>query len=266
MGQYVFPALGDVPTADVTVDQVLDALRPIWQEKPETASRVRQRMSAVFRSARIRGICDRDPTADIEIILGRPQRHVNNQPALPWRDVPALMREIQEADALAVTRLALEFVALTATRSGEVRGMTWDEISLPDRRWTIPANRMKARRDHRVPLASRAVEIIEAMARRRREGVKLVFPAPRGGQLSNSTLSMLLRRLGYKGQHTPHGFRTSFKTWCTENRICDDLVSEAALAHGDPNAVRAAYLRSDHLEERVEVMQRWARFLSGIAD
>ena len=184
--------------------------------------------------------------------------------ALPWREVPAFVRDLRRRPTMTLTKLAFEFLILTATRSGETRGARWDEIDAARKLWTIPGvdpktgRRMKTRETHVVPLSDRALEILEES--RRLNTSLLVFPGIKGQALSDNTLSKLMRDAEIGG--TPHGFRSCFKDWCAESGVRDE-VSEAALAHADSNAVRAAYMRTRFLDERVGLMQRWADFVCG---
>jgi len=263
MRDYVFPKIGRRPVAEVTAAEVIDILQPIWFTKPETASRVLQRLRAVFDSAILRGMRERaNPCIGVSAELGTDHRQVKHHAALPWPDVPAFVRELRKGAATRATKLALEFLVLTATRSGEARGALWREIDLERKLWCLPSvdpvtgRRTKTRAPHVVPLSDRAVEILDE-ARELRRG-PVVFPGTKGQPLSDNTFSKLLRDAKVAG--TPHGFRSAFKDWAAEAGVRDE-VSEAALAHADQNAVRAAYLRTRFLDERVGLMQRWADFV-----
>ena len=265
MRDYVLPKIGRRPVADVTAAEVLDILKPIWFAKPETARRVLQRLQAVFDSAILRGARERaNPTIGVTGELGTDHRQVTHHAALPWREVPKFVRELRVRAAMLVTRLVFEFLILTATRSGEARGALWEEIDLEAKLWTIPASdpvtgrRMKSGETHVVPLSDRAIEIL-GEARQLHAG-PVVFPGTKGQPLSDNTLSKLMRDAGTAG--TPHGFRSAYKDWCAETGVRDE-VSEAALAHADPNPVRAAYRRTRFLGERVSLMQQWADFVCG---
>lgn len=259
--QYVFPHIGDTPVAEVTPREILAILQPIWHEKPETAGRVLQRMRAIFDAAIFRQVRTKaDPTTGVSSALGPLRRDVQHHDALPYEDVPAFITDLRAGPAKPITRLALEFLVLTAVRSGEVRGAVWSEIDLEAKLWSIPGKRMKGGKDHAVPLSKRAIEIL-VQARRAGGGVgELIFPSPRGKPLSDNNLSKVMRDMQAEG--TPHGFRSSFKDWSAEQSVRDE-VSEAALAHVDSNKVRAAYRRTNHLDERVEVMEHWAKHCQG---
>ena len=266
MSEYVMPTIGNVPIDDVTPDHIIEILTPIWRKVPETADRVKQRISTVFQAAIFRGVRTKvDPTAGaVKSFLGPAPKAKLKRPALRWQEAPQFVEQLRAGAAHPITRLALEFVILTASRPGEVCGALWSEIDLEEQLWLKPKERMKSGVEHRVPLSTRAMTILRE-AQRQGGGASVVFPAPRGGIISDSTMSKWMRDgMGLRGEATPHGFRSTFKTWCAENKVCDDLVSEAALAHTDPNAVRAAYHRTDYLDERRGVMERWARYVSGL--
>jgi integrase len=264
MKTYVFPMLGTRPVAEITAAEVIDVLKPIWNGKPETAKRVLQRMRVVFEAAIVRG--DRHhaaPTTGVKSVLGaRPRSSQGHHAALPFAEVPAFIRHLRRQSGLPATRLAFEFLILTAARSNEVRSATWDEVDMASALWTIPGERMKARDPHVVPLSDRALEILNN-ARAVNPNDRFLFPGSKPGRpLSDMTLTKLLRSAGLSGRATAHGFRSSFKDWCAERAQVRDEVSEAALAHKIPNKVRAAYLRTNFLDERRTLMQRWADFAS----
>jgi integrase len=265
METYVFPSIGQRPIADITAAQIIDILKPIWNDKPETAKRVLQRMRVVFEAAIVRGHRQSAaPTIGVKAVLGaRARSSQAHHAALPYADVPTFVRLLRQLEGLSSTRLAFEFLILTAARSGEVRGTTWDEINSATASWTVPGSRMKSRDPHVVPLSDRALEIMRA-ARDANSGSALVFPgAKQGRPLSDMTLTKVLRAAGLGGRATAHGFRSSFKDWCAESAQVRDDVSEAALAHAIPNKVRAAYLRTNFLDERRTLMQRWSDYVSG---
>ena len=259
MEAYVFPKIGDVPVADVTTGQVIDVLTPIWFDKPETAKRVLQRIETVFKSAIVRGIRVRaSPCVGVAAELGTKHREVTHHASLEWVRVPAFISVLRNDGGRRrmVTALALEYLILTATRSGETRGADWSEIDLVSAIWSIPKERMKARSAHKIPLSTRAIEILEE-ARRLTPKSELIFEAFKPGRpLSDMTFTKLLRDLQIDA--TAHGFRTSFKVWAAERARAPNEVSEAALAHANPNKVVAAYLRTDFFEERKTLMAAWA--------
>ncbi len=265
MEAFVFPSIGKRPIADITAAEVIDVLKPIWNDKPETAKRVVQRMRAVFEAAIVRG--DRQtaaPTTGVKTVLGtRPRASQRHHAALPYSEVPSFIRHRHRQTGLPTTWLAFELLILTAARSNEIRSATWDEFDLVGALWTIPAIRMKARDPHVVPLSDRAVAVLKA-ARADYPDSELVFPGAKPGRpLSDMTLTKVLRSAGLGGRATAHGFRSSFKDWCAEFAQARDEVSEAALAHKIPNKVRAAYLRTSFLDERRALMQRWEDYVSG---
>ena len=255
---YAYPVLGDMRVDEIGSGDVLRALRPIWNAKRETAQRVRQRISAVMKSAIAAGHRLDNPAGDALTAAlpkgGRKQRH---QRALPHPEVGAALQSVRRSNAQTSTKLAFEFLVLTAARSGEVRMMTWDEVDADDGLWTVPPSRMKAGREHRVPLSGRAVEVLgEAEELRENE---LVFPSATGCRMSDNTISKLLRDLGINA--VPHGFRSSFRDWCGESGQSRELA-EAALAHTIRNKAEAAYARTDLLERRRELMEAWAEYLA----
>lgn len=257
---YVFPRIGRKRVDLVTAADVMAVLLPIWNDKHETARRVRQRIGAVMKWAVAQGYRQDNPAGEaIGAALpknGGIQRH---QKALQHGEVAGAIQAVRQSDATASVKLAFEFLVLTACRSGEVRLARWDEMNLEAGEWTIPAERMKSKRDHRVPLSTRAQEILEE-ARDHTVLFDLVFPSPSGRALSDSTLSKLLRELGV--QAVPHGFRSSFRDWAAECTDAPHAVMEAALAHVVKNKAEAAYARSDLFERRRALMSDWASYLS----
>ena len=256
---YAFPVLGDKRLDEIGSGDILRALRPIWNTKRETAQRVRQRISAVMKAGIADGHRLDNPAGDALTAAlpkgGQKQRH---QRALPHGEVAAALNTVDGSNAQASTKLAFEFLVLTAARSGEVRMMTWDEVDAKDQLWTVPASRMKAGREHRVPLSGRAAEVLaEAEDLRQND---LVFPSATGRRMSDNTLSKLLRDLGINA--VPHGFRSSFRDWCGETGQSRELA-ESALAHTIRNKAEAAYARTDLLKRRRELMEAWSVYLAG---
>ncbi|MGM0584942.1 MAG: tyrosine-type recombinase/integrase [Pseudomonadota bacterium] len=262
---YAFPHFGSVRVSDVSSADVLRALTPIWLKKPETARRVRQRIGTVMKWAVAQGWRQDNPAEAISQALPRHDAtRVKHREALHYNDVGAALEKVKASGAGLSTRLAFEFLVLTATRSGEVRKATWDEMDLDKAEWLIPGERMKAKRPHRVPLSPRAVELLE-QARALDDGSGLVFPGTRRGRpLSDMTLSKLLREQGIKAH--VHGFRTSFKTWAQEQTNFPNEVSEAALAHVVKDKAEAAYARSDLFAKRRKLMSEWADYVAGTSD
>ena len=253
---HAYPIVGDMPIGEITSGDVLTMLTAIWNDLPETSTRVKQRAQVVFDYAVAAGLRHDNPVAAVGRALPRRPRLKEHHPALPYGDVPAAVAAIRESTAHVSTRLALEFVILTAARAGEVRGMMWAEICGDT--WTVPATRMKMRREHRVPLSNRALEIL-TQARELGNGDGLVFPGGKGKPLSNMAFTMLLRRLDL--DCVTHGFRSSFKDWCLAETSAPWAVSEAALAHNLGNSMEAAYARTDLFERRRDLMQAWAAFV-----
>ena len=258
---YAFPVLGDMRLDEIGSGDVLRALQPIWNTKRETAQRVRQRISAVMKAAIADGHRLDNPAGDaLTAALPKGGQRLRHQRALPHGEVAAALETVRRSNAQTSTKLAFEFLVLTAGRSGEIRLMTWDEVDGGNGLWTVPASRMKAGRAHRVPLSSRAVEVLaEAEILRQND---LVFPSATGRRMSDNTLSKLLRDLGIEA--VPHGFRSSFRDWCGETGQSRELA-EAALAHTIRNKAEAAYARTDLLERRRGLMEAWSAYLAGEA-
>ena len=258
--RFVFPRFGPRPVSEVTSADVLGVLAPIWHEKPETARRVRHRIGAVMQWAVAMEYRPDNPCDRIAATLGRQRRVVRHMRALPHVEVAEAVATIRASGATTAAKLAFEFLVLTAARSGEVRLARWDEIDLDAEVWTLPAERTKANREHRVPLSCRAAEVLRA-ARALRNGGNLVFPSPRGKPLSDMTLSKLLKEQGV--QAVPHGFRSSFRDWAAEETNHPREVVEAALAHRVKDKVEAAYARSTLFERRRRLMADWGAYLAG---
>jgi integrase len=263
MRDYVFPKIGSKPVGDVTHHDVLEVLEPIWFEKPETAKRVLRRLALVFKSAILRGQRDRaNPCDGVAQELGRHHQDVEHHRALPYKEVPDFIKLLRATQARLATKLGFEWLILTATRSGETRMARWAEIDAEAAIWSIPAVRMKMNRPHLVPLPARCLEILREVRTAYPSALSdLLFPGSRpGAPLSDMTMTKILRDQDLADRATVHGFRSSFKDWCAEVDRVRDEVSEAALAHAIKGQVRAAYLRADFLDERVELMERWAAY------
>jgi integrase len=264
--QFVFPEIGSLPVQAVDTALVLKVLEAIWTTKPETASRVRQRIENILDSAKVRGYRDGENPARWrghldKLLPARSRvREVEHLAALPYAELPGFLANLRAREAIAAR--ALEFLILAAARTGEVIGARWSEIDLLDKTWTVPAGRMKARREHRVPLSPRALAILQEMetARPGDNCNDYVFPGPqRGKQLSNMAFLMLLRRMKLDDL-TVHGFRATFKTWASERTSFQNEIAEAALAHIIGDKVEQAYRRGDLFEKRRRLMQQWAMF------
>jgi integrase len=273
---YAVPVLGAMPVGDVKVRDVQRTLTPIWTEKTETASRLRGRIEAVLAWATVNGHRDGDNPArwrgNLDAILPNPSSisTVTHHPALSLADVAEWLADLQSRDGMA-TR-ALEFLSMTAARSGEVRGAIWDEINLENGLWTISTERMKAGREHRVPLVTEAIDLLRALPRMLRS--PYVFPAARGGQLSDMSLSSCMRRMsaardggyidpGSGRPAVPHGLRSTFRDWAAERTEYPSDMAEIALAHKVGTEVERAYRRGDMLDRRRAMMQEWNNFLIG---
>lgn len=262
---YVYPKIGSKPVDSITTADVVAILKPIWAKKPETASRVRMRIEAVLNSAKALGWRDGENPAvwkgGLDAVLPRrgKLKTVRHHPAMPHSSAPAFMAALKTREGMGAR--ALEFTILTAARSGEVRGARWDEIDLEKALWVIPATRMKAKREHRVPLSSAAVALLKAMPRY--ADCALVFPGTKRQPLSDMSLSAVLKRMDLR-HFTVHGFRSTFRDWAAEQGFAFDAI-EAALAHKIGNSVVTAYLRTDHLEMRKGIMQVWADHLASHA-
>ncbi|MEI4262246.1 tyrosine-type recombinase/integrase [Roseovarius sp. D0-M9] len=265
---YAFPKIGARKVADVSASGLLEVLQPIWLDKPETARRVRQRIGTVMKWAIAQGWRQDNPSENIGQALPKQEKSQAHRKALPYAEVQNCIDVVQASGAWPATKLALEFLILTASRSGEVRGALWDEIEFQGGEtaitakaaiWNVPAARMKAKKPHRVPLSARALEILtEAEALRGPSG--LVFPSMRDKPLSDMTLSKLVKEQGFDVD--VHGFRTSFRTWAQEQTNFPREVAEAALAHVVKSKVEAAYARSDHFEKRRKMLESWAGYLA----
>ena len=257
--EYAFPRLGKRPVGEITTADVLAVLTPIWHDKPETARRVRQRIGAVMKWAVAQGYRGDNPAG--ETIGQALPRHSDlkwHMKTLPHGGVAGAIEAVRGSDASMAAKLAFEFLVLTAARSGEVRLAAWNEFNLDAGEWTVPGERMKAKRPHRVPLSARALDILNE-ARALSDGTGLVFPSPAGRALSDSTLSKRLRELGIAA--VPHGFRSSFRDWAQERTNAPREIQEAALAHTVKDKVEAAYARSDLFERRRNLMDAWAAYL-----
>lgn len=265
--EYAFPTIGVLSIDQLQPRHMADVLRPIWLEKAETASRVKQRLHAVMAWGWAHGFNQANPVDVVNHLLPlQPGKTIRqeHQPAMPWAKLPSFVKaELAGAGEYEVTRNALLFLILNASRSGEVRGMTWAEVNLRAKLWTIPAARMKAKQPHRVPLSEQSVKLLK-----RQEGHhdELVFPSVQARSvMSDMTLTALLRRVNAPSDTpgriaTAHGFRSSFRDWCSEQGYARDLA-ERALAHTVKDKVEAAYHRTDLLEQRRPMMQAWADFV-----
>ena len=256
---YAFPTMGLRPVHAVDQADILRVLSPIWTDKAETARRVRQRLRTVLDWARTAGHCDGvNPVEGVEKGLARQKDRTKHHAALAWRELPALMPRIKAVDGMGA--LALQFAIFTAARSGEVRLATWAEIDMEAAVWTITEDRMKAGREHRVPLSVPALAILESVRPLSVGSKSLLFPSKRAAKpLSDMTLAAVLKRLGITT--TVHGMRSTFRDWAEESTSYPHEVKEAALAHAVKSKVEAAYRRTDLFEKRVGMMDAWASYI-----
>ncbi len=257
---YAYTTLGKLPVAAIDKALVLKAIEPIWYTKTETASRVRGRIESVLDFAKVRGYrTGENPAAwDGNLVHALPApgaiAKVEHHAALPFAELPSFMAQLAERQGVAAR--ALEFTVLTAARTGEVIGARWPEIDMAAKLWTIPAERMKARKEHRVPLTPRALEILEGLPRE----AEFVFPgSQKGSAISNMAMAQLLKRMG-RLDITVHGFRSAFRDWAAERTGYPNHVVEMALAHVIGDKVEAAYRRGDLFTKRARLMTDWARY------
>ncbi|MEX0319034.1 MAG: tyrosine-type recombinase/integrase [Ruegeria sp.] len=258
---YVFPSFGKTSVAEVDGTNVLAALLPIWNDKQETARRVRQRIGTVLKWAIAKGWRGDNPAETVKAVLPKQDKaRKKKRKALPYSQVGDCIRAVQSSGADPSTKLAVEFLIYTVSRSIETRAALWNEIDLQDCVWTVPAGRMKESEEHQVPLTDRAVELLE-QARRLHNG-ELVFPGRNIGRpLSDATLLKLVREQGFDCD--VHGFRASFRTWAQEQTNFPREVCEMALAHKVGDDTENAYARSDLFQKRRKLMEAWSDYIRG---
>lgn len=264
--RHAFPALGAMPVDRIEGRDVLAVLTPIWGDRMETARRVRQRIRTVLRWCLAHGYVERNVAGEaIDGALPAMPRVRSHFRALAYEDVPGALAVVEGSAASLSAKLCFRFLVLTASRSGEARGAVWEEIDPEKREWRIPAARMKAGVEHRVPLSRAALQVLER-GRLRRDASGLVFPSPRkpGRPLSDMTLTKLLRDTGLADRATVHGFRSSFRDWAGECSDAPHAAMELSLAHAVGSAVERAYARSDLLAKRRVLMEQWATFATGM--
>ena len=260
---YALPVIGSMVVADIEMRHIKAVLDPVWTEKPMMAKKLRGRLESILSFATVHGYRQGDNPArwkdNLAEVLAKPSsvHKVKHFRALDHEDCPEFIEALRKRQGTAAR--AVEFAILTAARSGEVRGATWSEIDFKRKRWAIPAERMKMDRDHVVPLTEAAVSLLRSLRTERSDG--LVFPAPRGGMLSDMTMLAVIKRMGYKEKTTVHGFRSTFKDWATEETDTQDFISEMALAHYVSEETKKAYNRSDLVAKRLKLMRQWARYL-----
>lgn len=260
----IFPTLGSRPLASIKPGEVMAAVKRVEARgAADVAGRVLQRVKAVYRWAVTHERIDTNPMLDLVPSEILKPRQVTHRAAMPDSDLPEFLPKLDAYVGDLQTQQALRFVMLTATRPGEVRGAVWAEFDLDAALWVIPAERMKMRQEHRVPLSTQAIAVLHTMQPLSGDGV-LVFPSPsyRSKPLSENTLNSALTRMGYKGSATAHGFRALFSTVANECGWKPDVI-ERQLAHVERNKVRAAYHRSTYMEDRAKLMQWWADYLDG---
>lgn len=266
LSTYAYPILGDMDVSAVTTDDVYRVLEPIWAAKPETAGRVRARIEKVLDRASARQLRGGDNPArlkgNLDHLLAKQSKvkRVKSHAALPYGDMAEFMTSLRGREGVAAR--AFEFAILTAARTNEALGATWSEIDLAAGIWTIPADRMKARRDHRVPLSEVAVKLLQGMPRYEDCDFVFISPMAKGKPLSNMALLATLKRMG-RTDLTAHGFRSTFRDWAAETTAYPDAVVEMALAHAISNAVEAAYRRGDLFEKRKRLMADWSAYCAG---
>ena len=263
--KHVYPIVGDLPVADVDTTLVIKCLEPIWTTHNETASRVRGRIESVLDWAKTSGLRTNENPArwkgHLENLLAAPVKvkKVQHHPALPFKEIATFTESLRQQDSHGAR--ALEFTILTAARSGEVRGATWSEMDLTEGVWTIPADRMKAGKEHSVPLSLRAIDILKSLGKV--NGCEFVFPGSKQDRpMSDMTLTGVMRRMGCT-QYTVHGFRSTFRDWAGETTSHPREVIEHALAHQLRDKAEAAYARGTLFEKRRQLMQEWAQYCAG---
>ena len=262
---YAFPVIGHLAISEITTDLILKILEPIWVTKAETASRVRQRLETIWDYGKARNYVDGENPArlkgHLDKILSKTAKvkRVRHFPALPYNEIGSFVKELRTRSGYSA--LGLEFLILTAARTGEIIGAKWSEIDLEKAVWTIPSERMKAGVEHRVPLPSRAVEILESVTSNRNPEQHVFSGWKRNTGLSNNAFLALLKKM-QRSDITPHGFRSTFRDWAAEEaHQFPNATVELALAHKIANAVEAAYRRGDQLERRRELMSEWGNFI-----
>ena len=262
---YASPIIGHLPVEAVDLPLIVKVLETIWKEKTETATRVRGRIESVLAWATVSGYRHGDNPArwrgNLDAVLPKPTKlkNVQHHKAVQWQEINPFMQALRQREGIAVK--ALEFLILTAVRSGEVRGAKWKEIDLQTKTWTIPGERMKVDKEHTIPLCNDAVKLLKSMPILK--GNDLIFPGARGGVLSDVALTKPIRAIG--SDATAHGFRSTFRDWCAESTNYPNEVAEMALAHTVSNAVERAYRRGDLLAKRFNLMRDWCKFINSPA-
>ncbi|SEN37445.1 Integrase [Pseudorhodobacter antarcticus] len=264
---YAFPCFGKRPINKVGTPDILLVLEPIWTTKHETARRVMQRLSTIFDWAKVAGHYPAEnPVTGVKKALGTVNTATKHMASMPWQDLPDFMMELYSREG--VSARTLEFIILTATRSGEARGARWEEIDLEERAWHIPGERMKRRIPHRIPLSSAACAVLERM---KGMDAEIVFPSVQTAKTAKprvqsvNVFQALLQRMEREG-FTIHGFRSTFRDWCSEDAHAEREVAEAALSHATGNEVERAYARSDLYDRRRTLMEQWGNFTTTVVN
>ncbi len=259
---YAYPIIGNLPVKTIAEDDVLRILEPIWHDKKETASRIRGRIERILdRETALKHRSGENPARLIWLntALGKQSHQIHHFKAIPYTAIASFMRELKEAEGLGA--MALQFTILTVARTSEALNARLDEFDLDKRLWTIPAERMKARKEHRVPLSQPAIDIV--MSFQQHQISDYLFPSPIGNKpLSNNAMLATIKRMGRKGEFTVHGMRSAFRDWAAEQTDVSREVAEAALAHTISDAVERAYRRGDLFEKRSALMDEWASYCS----
>ena len=262
---HAFPVIGDVQVDRIRRSDVLAVLEPIWTVRPETARRVRQRIRTILQWCEAHDYCAGNAAGEaLNGALPPMPRLKAHHRALPYHEIAEALEAVDASDSSLAAKLCLRFLVLTAARSGEARGATWDEIDEDAREWRIPAGRMKAGVQHRVPLSDTALAVLE-QARPLRDNSGLVFPSPvkPGHPMSDMTLTKVLRTTGLAERATVHGFRSTFRDWASECINAPHAVMELSLAHAVGSSVKQAYARSDLIAKRRALMDQWGSFVAG---
>jgi integrase len=270
LAKHVYPVIGGLPVHDIDTKLVMKVVEPLWRTIPETASRLRGRIESILDWAKVRDYRAGENPArwrgHLDKLLPARSKVRQHLAALPYAELPGFIAALREQEGIAAR--ALEFTILTATRVGETRFARWSEFNLLDKIWIVPAKRMKAQREHRIPLSARTLAILQEMQSHRLAGDAdgYVFPGGKVGRpLADTVLLRLLQRMG-RGDLTAHGFRSSFRDWCAERTNVPSEVAEMALAHAVGNKVEQAYRRGDMFEKRRRLMQQWATFCTTPVD
>ncbi|CAM8635546.1 XerC Integrase [Burkholderiales bacterium] len=270
LAEYAYPTLGKVPIHLLTTEAIYEALKPIWLEKTETATRVRQRIEVVWDWAKARGYCSGENPARLKGGLGellpksQKVKRVKHHAALPFKQIHEFIKALRTHRG--VGPMAFEFMVLTATRTGEVVRAKWDEIDLTTKVWTIPGERMKAGKEHRVPLSTRAVEILKVMKKGQiNDYIFSSHSKSTSTHISTGVFLAIIKKMEPYKQYTPHGFRSTFRDWAAETTSFANETLELALAHVITNQTEASYRRQDQLPKRVLLMQRWCDFIESSA-